>query len=281
MDEKGLGKRLQQVRREKGLTQQELCQRANLSYSTLAKIERGAIKSPSIFTIQSIAVVLGVTLDELVGGVSATAETRQLGRTKSGVSFVYFDLNDTLIQAAQRAFTLLAERSGVPPDIIETMFWHYNDALNTGTMSLSDFNEVLSRRLGMSVDWTQAYMESAVPITPVQEVLVWAAEKYRVGLLTNTLPGIVSGVFQRGILPKVTFDVIIDSSEVGLAKPDPRIFELAQERAGVPAGQILLVDDARANVVAAEQQGWHVARFDAYQVDESAERLRMALQPEA
>ena len=61
-DEERLGKRLQTARQAAGMTQQVLCQRANLSYSTLTKIERGAIKSPSIFTIQSIANVLGVSL---------------------------------------------------------------------------------------------------------------------------------------------------------------------------------------------------------------------------
>jgi transcriptional regulator with XRE-family HTH domain len=67
MDEKGLGHRLQLARKSAGLTQQSLCQIANLSYSTLAKIERGAIKAPSIFTIQSIADALHIRLDELIG----------------------------------------------------------------------------------------------------------------------------------------------------------------------------------------------------------------------
>jgi transcriptional regulator with XRE-family HTH domain len=61
MDEKGLGKQLQSARQKAGLTQQQLCHKANLSFSTLTKIERGAIKSPSIFTIQSIASALGIS----------------------------------------------------------------------------------------------------------------------------------------------------------------------------------------------------------------------------
>src|SRR3954468_22641150 len=99
MDEKGLGKRLQQARQDGGLTQQQLCHKANLSFSTLTKIERGAIKSPSIFTIQSIAGALGVSLDELVGNAkpAQNGPPRQLLKTKSGVSFVYFDVNGCLV----------------------------------------------------------------------------------------------------------------------------------------------------------------------------------------
>jgi transcriptional regulator with XRE-family HTH domain len=50
--EKALGKRLQEARQKAGLTQQQMCHKAGLSYSTLAKIERGAIKAPSIFTVR-------------------------------------------------------------------------------------------------------------------------------------------------------------------------------------------------------------------------------------
>ncbi|HEY9487238.1 MAG TPA: helix-turn-helix transcriptional regulator, partial [Chryseosolibacter sp.] len=138
MDEKGLGRRLQAARVHAGLTQQALCHKANLSYSTLTKIERGAIKSPSIFTIQSIAGALGVGLDELMnnGGISAV----QRRRSKSGVSFVYFDINGCLVRFYHRAFTRLAEVSGAPADVIETTFWHYNDEVCRGDLNMAGFN---------------------------------------------------------------------------------------------------------------------------------------------
>jgi transcriptional regulator with XRE-family HTH domain len=98
MNEKGLGKRLQLARQAAGLTQQALCQKANLSYSTLTKIERGAIKSPSIFTVQCIATALEVTLDALIGSPEKEPEQpKHRQRSKSGVSFVYFDVNVRLL----------------------------------------------------------------------------------------------------------------------------------------------------------------------------------------
>src|ERR1700678_160680 len=119
MDEQGLGKRLQTARQAAGLTQQQLCHQANLSFSTLTKIERGAIKSPSIFTIQSIAAALGVGLDELIGPSGPASPTRKLQKTKSGVSFVYFDVNGCLVYFYQRAFAKLATATGVRSDIVE------------------------------------------------------------------------------------------------------------------------------------------------------------------
>lgn len=104
MDERGLGHRLQKARLAAGLTQQQLCHKANLSFSTLTKIERGAIKSPSIFTIQSIAHALNLSLDELIGSEGK----KKLHKTKSGVSFIYFDVNGCLVYFYQRAFDKLA-----------------------------------------------------------------------------------------------------------------------------------------------------------------------------
>jgi FMN phosphatase YigB (HAD superfamily) len=279
LDEKALGKRLQHVRKQKGFTQQALCQAANLSYSTLAKIERGAIKAPSIFTVQSIAEALQISLDELLGVQTGTTPARAYQKSQSGVSFVYFDVNDTLVRAAQRGFSILAEQTGTLPDVIERIFWHYNDELCRGTMGTEDFNQLLSKRLGAPVNWRQAYLDGAEPIEAVQELLRWASERYRVGLLSNGLPGLLSGLREQQLLPDVPYAAIIDSSEVGLTKPDPKIFDLAQQRAEVPANEILLIDDNRSNLIVAEQHGWHVAMFDGYRADDSAARIRATLEP--
>lgn len=278
-DERALGARLQEVRRSKGFTQQHLCNAANLSYSTLAKIERGAIKAPSIFTIQSIATALGVGLDDLLGQPGGGSAPAHLRRSKSGVSFVYFDVNSTLVYATLRGFSTLSAKSGVLPDVIESTYWHYNDAVCRGTMSLSDFNKTLSAKLGIAVDWESVYLDSAEAIEPVQELLAWAAQHYRVGLMSNTMPGFLHGLLRRGILPKLPYAVIIDSSEVGAVKPEPDVYQAAQTAASVPAREIMLIDDIRANLVAAEKLGWHVGLLDTYQVAASVDRLRLALEP--
>ena len=176
MDERSLGKRLQEARQAAGLTQQELCQQANLSFSTLTKIERGAIKSPSIFTIQSIAGALGQGLDELVGQGQTGQKGRKLLTTKSGVKFIYFDVNGCLVYFYQQAFARLAEDTGVRSDLVEAAYWHYNDEVCRGIISLSDFNSKLASRLELeTVDWQKYYLQAIRPIIEMQEVLQWAS----------------------------------------------------------------------------------------------------------
>lgn len=280
-----MGQRLQEARKKAGLTQQELCQKANLSYSTLAKIERGAIRSPSIFTIQGIAMALGSSLDELIGvlpsGSSILPQTPKK-RSKSGIRFVYFDINGCLVRFFHRAFTHLAEQTNVSEDIIETTFWHYNDAVCRGEMSLDEFNRILAERLGVQqLNWQEYYLQAVDPIQEMRELVAWANDNYRTGLLSNIMPGFIDAMFREDILPRLPYSAIIDSSEIHAIKPEAQAYQIAQEKAGVEPHEILLVDDSRTNLMAAEKMGWHVLWFDDYRPEESVRRIRQALEPEA
>ncbi|WP_182908183.1 HAD family hydrolase [Microbispora sp. H13382] len=56
-------------------------------------------------------------------------------------------------------------------------------------------------------------------------------------------------------------DEVVSSALTGVAKPDPRIYEIAAERAGVPAGRCLFVDDRAENVEAARALGMTAVLF--------------------
>lgn len=280
LDEKSLGKRLQAARQAAGLTQQNLCQRANLSYSTLAKIERGAIKSPSIFTVQTIAMALGVSLDSLLGAPRTSQPAAQKQVSKSGVRFVYFDVNGCLVRFFHQAFTKLAHESGEPPDMVESAYWHYNDEVCRGAMTLHEFNRAFAKSLHItSVNWQEEYLSAVEPIAATQEVVEWAAKHYHVGLLTNIMPGFVDEMRKRQLLPDINYDAVIDSSKIGAIKPEKKIYQVAAEHANVKPEEILLIDDSRTNLMAAEHLGWHVLWFDDYRTKESIARIRKTLEP--
>lgn len=277
MDEKGLGVRLQTARREAGLTQQELCQKSGLSYSTLAKIERGAIKSPSIFTIQQIAEALNTTVDILLGDLKSSGSAKK--RSKSGVTFVYFDINGCLVRSTYRAFTAVATDIGVSSDLVESAYWHYNAKVCRGDMSLEELNKALAKSFGLEAfDWQPYYMDTLEVVKEATEAVKWAAQHYRVGLLSNIMPGFISEMLIKGYLPDVKFDTIIDSSEVKAIKPEPQIYEIASQKAKCKPEEILLIDDSRTNLMAAEKQGWHVLWFNDYSAAESVERIHSALE---
>jgi 2-haloacid dehalogenase len=57
------------------------------------------------------------------------------------------------------------------------------------------------------------------------------------------------------------FENIVVSGEVGLAKPDPRIFALAIERCGLDPARTVFIDDSPRNVEAGRQAGMHALHF--------------------
>ncbi|MBI4160565.1 MAG: helix-turn-helix transcriptional regulator [Candidatus Yanofskybacteria bacterium] len=63
---KTIGDKIKLWRKKKDLTQDALAKKANIPYTTLAKIESDVIENPSLQTITKIAEGLSVSLDELV-----------------------------------------------------------------------------------------------------------------------------------------------------------------------------------------------------------------------
>ncbi len=277
--EKLLGQAIQEARQSAGLTQQELCQQAGLSYSTLAKIERGAIKTPSVFTVMKIAQILGIGMDGLMGAtVDTTPNTQSKQTSLSGVNFLYLDINGCLVRFFHAAFSKLSFDTNIPSEVIESTFWHYNDAVCRGEMTMDEFNAQLAEIFGLeSLDWATYYLDAIEPIEEAHELLRWASGHYKVGLLSNIMPGLIDAMIKIGKLPDIKYDAIIDSSEVGAIKPEADIYKIAEGEAGVSGSQILLVDDSRTNLMAAEHQGWRVLWFDDYNPSESVKKIREAL----
>lgn len=273
MDEVGLGKKLQEARQRGGFTQQQLCAAAHLSYSTLAKIERGAIKSPSIFTIMQIAKVLDLSLDDMVGHAVSFESTQ-----KQRIRFVYFDINGCLVRFFHHAFTKIAEDTGASSDVIESTFWHYNDTVCRGEMTIEEFNAALAEAVGVkTIDWTQYYLDAVQPIAAMHELVKWVAKRCKVGLLSNIMPGQIDAMINRGMIPDVPYEAIVDSSQVHAIKPDQHMYEIAAQYTDTEPEHILLVDDSRPNIMAAEKMGWKVLWFDDYSLENSIERIRSAL----
>jgi transcriptional regulator with XRE-family HTH domain len=61
-----VAKNLRRLRDKAGLTQQELAMKAGLSISAVCKLEQGKNTDPRMSTLQAIAKVLGVRVNDLI-----------------------------------------------------------------------------------------------------------------------------------------------------------------------------------------------------------------------
>jgi len=73
----------------------------------------------------------------------------------------------------------------------------------------------------------------------------------RTGLVSNSMG---AGRYDRSTFPEL-FDGVVISGDVGLHKPQPEIFLLGAERAGVAPQECVFVDDLRENCEGAEAVG--------------------------
>ncbi|OGF23277.1 hypothetical protein A2Y83_00135 [Candidatus Falkowbacteria bacterium RBG_13_39_14] len=61
-----IGENIKRLRTRQGLSQDDLAKKAELKYSTLAKIEGDFVKKPGVQIMAKIAKVLGVSIEDLL-----------------------------------------------------------------------------------------------------------------------------------------------------------------------------------------------------------------------
>ena len=62
-----LSANIKELRKKHQLSQEQLAQKAGITYSTLIKIESGSNKNPTLETLTKLAGVFEIKIDELVG----------------------------------------------------------------------------------------------------------------------------------------------------------------------------------------------------------------------
>lgn len=99
--------------------------------------------------------------------------------------------------------------------------------------------------------------------------------QYKLGMLSNVYSR--DGIerhFAPGVLDDL-FEVIVASGEVGVEKPDPKIYYLTAEKLGVAPEECLFIDDIGRFTAAAEAVGMQTVTFlDPYiSIDDIKQKL--------
>jgi epoxide hydrolase-like predicted phosphatase len=84
-------------------------------------------------------------------------------------------------------------------------------------------------------------------------------KNYKVGLISNAWSGLRSYILSRKFAD--AFDAMIISAEVGMVKPEARIYQLALEKLGVVPAEAVFLDDFQENVLGARAVGMQAIHF--------------------
>ena len=110
----------------------------------------------------------------------------------------------------------------------------------------------------------------------VDAVRAVRAAGLRCGLVTNNVAEFGDG--WRSLLPvDELFDEVIDSSAVGMRKPDPAIYRLALARVDARPAEAVFVDDMPGNVAAARALGITSVLVPEVHANTAADQVRALL----
>lgn len=105
-----------------------------------------------------------------------------------------------------------------------------------------------------------AYLASYAISPKMLELAATLKNKYQTMLLSNLTAEMMEDIIKKFAV-KNYFHHTIFSNEVGLMKPDPAIFRLANERLGVPTSQTIFIDDSQTNIRVAKTLGFQIILF--------------------
>jgi len=126
--------------------------------------------------------------------------------------------------------------------------------VETGEIDEPEFSRRLAVKLGVAEHegLVERLFAGMRPDAPMAEAVRRAkASGVRTGLISNSLG---EGRYDRSTFPEL-FDAVVISGEEGMHKPQPEIYRLGCERAGLPPAECVFVDDLRENCEGAEAVG--------------------------
>ncbi|WP_322761962.1 HAD-IA family hydrolase [Frankia sp. Cr2] len=191
---------------------------------------------------------------------------------------VVVDFGGVLVTPVVHAIAAVAARHGVEPGVLRDVIlgpsevssghpWHRAERGEIACADLPAMLAPIAAAAGIAVEGDELDLILDARVTAVDAVVgrigALRAADYRTALLINSFKELRARL--EAMVDFGLFDVVVDSCEVGLRKPDAAIYELVAERLGASPDRIRYLDHLAHNLRPAAAAGWsvvHVADAD-------------------
>ena len=178
------------------------------------------------------------------------------------IEVLLFDFDGVLRHFDHSRVPLIEREAGLPPGAIATVAFSDEYLLPAITGQMSD--EAWRERIAEALEHTHPNARARAAVqewsrsegaidTEMAALISECRKRFRVGLVSNATSRLARDMASLQVAE--LFDEIINSSEVGIAKPDRGIFDHALSKLNGSIGAAVFVDDALANVEAAKALG--------------------------
>jgi putative hydrolase of the HAD superfamily len=179
---------------------------------------------------------------------------------------VFFDLGGVIVRTEYQApRQQLAERLGMEYDDLDRIVFNSDSGIQAsmGTITSQQHWEAVLKRLKRPVEELSSirdeFFAGDIVDRDILEFLRSLRGTHTTGLISNAWSDLRDYLTREKMID--VFDHIIISAEVGVAKPDPKIFKIALEQAGVSPNEAVFVDDFYVNIEGCEKIGMKGIHF--------------------
>ena len=184
---------------------------------------------------------------------------------------VLWDFGGVILSSPFDAFNRYEVEAGLPKDFLrglntrnpDTNAWAKMERSEVSLQGFVDLFEEEARLEGYRVDGWKILQALSGDIRPqMVEALRRCKATFRVACITNNMkagegPGMARSPEKATAVAEILslFEHVVESSKVGLRKPDPRIYQHACELLGVPPDRCIYLDDLGINLKPARALG--------------------------
>lgn len=137
--------------------------------------------------------------------------------------------------------------------------------------NLRDWFSLLQKNMNISVsfeEFKKSYEEELSLVDYYDDVATYAhslKDRCKIAILSNLM------MFDKKRIDKQynlsAFDYVYLSYEIGLLKPDKKIYEYVLNDLNVSSNDVLLIDDDTNNILSARECGWNTCQAFGYELD--------------
>lgn len=187
----------------------------------------------------------------------------------TGVKAILVDYGGVLVENPSNAENIarIAEEIGINPTRLKEGIYGKNRELwnraKLGLISDTDHWYEAEKNLQVSKDnlyWVRHELfETAQVHDTFVNFLKSLHGRYSLAIVSNAIPAFMEAWRNLGFFD--WFDIVINSSLVKLAKPDPEIYKMTLKRLDLPPEACILVDDQLKNLATASQMGFQIVHY--------------------
>ena len=182
------------------------------------------------------------------------------------IKAIFFDLGGVIVRTEYQApREHLAARLGMEYEDLVKLVFDSPSSIRASHGEISDvdhWTEVV-KRLKRPASEMQAIRDEFFAGDIVDRELLSYLQTlrphYYVGLISNAWPDLRDYITRQKFHD--AFDHMVISGEVGVMKPDPKIFQIALEQAGVSPNEAVFIDDFYENIEGCRAVGMHGIHF--------------------